>query len=145
MRKILLSLVIFILTAGAYTAAQAQNTTLELTPGMYTIERVTSTNLKPEPIKRTEQKCIKESTYDPTTALPDKENCSVKNEKKTGNKITFDIDCKGGPQMLPMTGTAVISTTKSTLSWELNMKGMMEDQEVTVTSKGNGKRTGDCK
>lgn len=145
MRKLLLLLMIFTITAGAYTAAQAQNMTLAVTPGMYTIERETSTNMKPEPIKRTEQKCIRESTYDPTTALPDKVNCSTSNEKKSGNKITFDINCKGGPQTLPMTGTAVISTTESTLSWEMKMKGMMEDQEVTVTSKGNGKRTGDCK
>lgn len=144
MRNILLTLLIFVITAGVITAVRAEDMMLEITPGMYTIDRETKTNLKADPIKRTEQKCIKESTYDPTTALPDKENCSTSNEKKSGNKITFDIDCKGGPQMLPMTGTAVISTTKSTLSWELDMKGMMEEQEVTVSSKGNGKRTGDC-
>ena len=145
MRKIQFLLIIYALTAGAFAASHAEEMILEVTPGMYSIERETIINLKPEPIKRTEQKCITDSIYSPASILPDKGNCSVKNEKKSGNKITFDISCKGGPQSLPMNGTGFISATKSTISMELNMKGMMEDKEFTIYSKYNGKRTGKCK
>lgn len=137
-------LMVLIFVAASFAGAKAESMTLEVTPGKYEIKKETSTNLKPEPMTRTEQTCITESKFDPQAALPDKENCSVSNMKKKGNNVTFDIDCKGGAQMLPMSGTAKYSTTKTTLSWNLNMKGMMQDQEVTVNSKGNGKRIGDC-
>ncbi len=144
MRYVLMTLTILMFAAAAFTGARADKTTLDVTPGKYVINKETSTNLKPEPLTRTEEKCITESKFDPETALPDRESCSVSNMKKSGNKVTFDIDCKGSAQMLPMKGKAEYSATDSTLSWNLNMKGMMQDQEVTVNSKGEGKRVGAC-
>ena len=144
MKYTIVSVMVLIFTAALIAGARAEDMTLEVTPGKYEISKETSSNLKPEPMTRTEEKCITESKFDPQASLPDKENCSISNMKKKGNNVTFDIDCKGGAQMLPMSGTAEYSTTKTTLSWNLNMKGMMEDQEVTVNSKGNGKRVGDC-
>ena len=144
MKYAIMTLLILIFAAVSISGARAENMTLEVTPGKYEIKKETSTNLKPEPMTRTEQKCITQSKFDPQSALPDSENCTVSNMKKKGNNVTFDIDCKGGAQMLPMKGTAEYSTTKTTLSWNLYMKGMMQDQEVTVNSKGNGKRIGDC-
>ncbi|MEQ9617573.1 MAG: DUF3617 family protein [Deltaproteobacteria bacterium] len=144
MRYTITTLIMLIFAAASFAGAEAEDMTLEVTPGKYEIKKETSTNLKPEPMTRTEETCITESKFDPQAALPDRENCSVSNMKKKGNNVTFDIDCKGGTQMLPMRGTAEYGTTQTTLSWKLNMKGMMEDQEVTVNSKGSGKRIGDC-
>lgn len=144
MRYVFMTLMILIFSAASFSGVKSENMTLEVTPGQYEIQKETSTNLKPEPMKRTEQACITESKFDPQSALPDNENCSVSNMKKKGESVTFDIDCKGGAQMLPMKGSAEYSTTKTTISWNLDMKGMMQGQEVTVNSKGNGKRIGDC-
>ncbi len=135
---------VMILIAGAAAGARAQDATLNVTPGKYMIKKETSSNVKPEPVVKTEEKCISEPVFKPEDALPDKESCSVSNVKKNGNTLTFDIDCKGGSQTLPMKGTAEYSTTSSTISWSITLKGEMQGNEVTINSKASGKRMGDC-
>lgn len=135
---------VMILAAGAVAGARAQDATLNVTPGKYMIKKETSSNMKPEPVIKTEEKCISEPVFKPEDALPDKESCSVSNVKKDGDTLTFDIDCKGGAQTLPMKGTAEYSVTSSTISWSIMLKGEMQGKEVTINSKAEGKRMGDC-
>jgi len=138
---ITLSLIVFVSFSGSWAA----DDTIPVVPGNYLINTTTRSNMSPNPETTKEEDCIKETFFKPRMILPDDGSCTASNVKKNGNKLTFDIKCKGNKKMPAMTGKAEASTTSSTVSSKLKLVGVFQGQDFSVNSESEGKRTGDCK
>jgi hypothetical protein len=138
-------MVITVLIAAASVAANADDNTINVTPGKYSIKIEKSSNTQPNPVVNTEEKCITSSVYKPVEVLTSNGNCTASNVKKKGNTITFDIICKVDPDMPPVKGTADYSSNGIGIAWTVVMKGEADGKSITVTSKAEGKRVGGCK
>ena len=129
----------------SFSTVRADENSIPLVPGQYSVKQTTSSNLSPEPKTETVENCIPTDSFNPAMALPDA-SCTVSNIKKSGNnKLTFDINCEGNQQMPPMTGKTEAETTKSTLKIKMDIVTSFQGKEFKVKSKSEAKRIGDCK
>ncbi|MFI5322525.1 MAG: DUF3617 domain-containing protein [Thermodesulfobacteriota bacterium] len=135
---------IMLLTAVITAAAYAEDITVSVTPGKYSMKNEMSSNLQPDPVVKTGEKCITYRVYNPVDSLPDKANCSAINVKKKGNTVTYDIKCKGGTDQPPFNGKAEYSSNGMEIALTIVMNGEAEGKTVTITSKTRGKRVGAC-
>ena len=128
----------------SFTGAGAEDATLAINPGMYTINITARSNMSPEPKSTVRDICIEKDVFDPKTALSSLEECLVDNVKKTGDKVDFDIECKGGERMPAMTGKGDCRTSKTELYCHFKVVGMFQGQEFSIDTVRDGKRTGEC-
>lgn len=145
MRIALKYLLVLFLTASTFAGARAEDAVLNVTPGNYQIKRETSSNDEPQGVVHNEEKCITDKVFDPVSALPSKAGCSASNVKKSGNTVSFDINCTGGEQMPPLKGKAEYSSNGMAIGWNIVLNGQFEGKPVTIITKAEGKRIGDCK
>lgn len=138
-------LLVLYFAALPFAGAQAEDAVLNVTPGNYQIKRETSSNDEPQGVVHNEEKCITDKVFNPVSALPSKAGCSASNVRKSGNTVSFDIDCTGGEQMPPLTGKAEYSSNGMAIGWNIVLNGQFEGQPVTIVTKAEGKRIGDCK
>lgn len=128
----------------SFTGAGAEDVTLDITPGMYTMKSTTKSNMSPNPKITIKDMCVENEVFDPNTALSSLEECTVINAKKDANQVDFDIECKGGQRMPAMTGKGQCDTSKSELNCHFKMVGTFQGQEFSIDMVREGKRTGDC-
>ena len=138
-------LLVLILAASAFTGARAQEAVLSVTPGNYQIKRETSSSDTAEPIVNNEERCISEKVFDPVSVLPKNRGCTATNVKKSGNTVSFDIDCRGGEDMPHLVGKAEYSSNGMAIGWNIVFKGEVEGKLFTIVNKAEGKRVGECK
>jgi len=136
---------ILVMAAMPLIGAKAEDIYLNVTPGNYLIKRETSSDTDPNAINNDEEKCITDPIFSPVKALPPNGGCSASNVKKSGNTVTFDINCTGGPQMPPLKGTAEYSSNGVAIGWNIVLKGDIDGKPMTIVNKATGKRIGDCK
>ena len=138
-------LLVLFFAASTFAGARAEDAVLNVTPGNYQIKRETSSNDDPKAIVNNEEKCITDKVFNPVSALPSNAGCTASNVKKSGNTVTFDIFCKGGPEMPPLTGKAEYSSNGMAIGWNIVLNGEFEGKPMTFINKAEGKRVGDCK
>jgi hypothetical protein len=94
--------------------------------------------------------CItKEQANNPNSMVPPRPqrgrgndgDCTVTDQKITGNKITFNMKCTGAQ---PMTGTGEITYAGDTYTSALVTNMERGGQAMQMTMKSTGKRLGDC-
>ncbi|HET7289230.1 MAG TPA: DUF3617 family protein [Thermodesulfobacteriota bacterium] len=136
---------VLVMSALPLVSAKAEEAVLNVTPGNYLIKRETSSDADPNAIKKDEEKCITSPVFNPVSALPPNGGCTASNVKKSGNSVTFNITCTGGPEMPPLTGTAEYSSNGMAIGWNIVLKGDIEGKPMTIVNKAEGKRIGDCK
>lgn len=139
-----LSLIAFVLTFVSFSSPWAADDSIKVVPGNYTITTTARSNMKTNPDIETEDECIRETSYNPTSFMSEEDGCTASNIKKTGNKITFDIKCDPGKGIPHMTGIGEASATSSTISSHYKMAGTFQGMDVSFDSKSEGKRNGDC-
>jgi len=118
--------------------------TLSITPGKYLIVSTEKTNLSTVPKTVTNERCIKEKEFDPKITLPSPKLCSAANVKKKGDKITYDVTCKGDRSMPAMSGNVEFSSTGTMFTYDLIMNGSIEGTEYNIHNHGEGERLGKC-
>ena len=150
MKRLMLTAAIILLAPLALTDARAEDATLPITPGMYTVTSTTKSNLNPDPNTKIMDICIDKETIDPKGYLPSIAQCEFQNVKKDGNKANFDIDCKstkrsgGTPGMPEMRGKGDCNTTEDELYCHFKMVLPLQEEEYTIDSVREGKRIGEC-
>ncbi len=138
-------LLVLFFAALPFAGVRAEDAVLNVTPGNYQIKRETSSDDDPKGVVHNEEKCITDKVFNPVSALPSKAGCSASNVKKSGNTVSFDINCTGGEQMPPLTGKAEYSSNGMAIGWNIVFTGEVEGKPWTIVNKAEGKRTGDCK
>jgi len=116
-RTVIFSISVFIL----FSPFSSSDDTLSITPGKYLIVSTEKTNLLPSP-----------------------KLCSAANLIKKGNKITYDVTCKGDRSMPAMSGNVEFSSTGTMFTYDLKMNGSIEGTEYNVHNHGEGERLGEC-
>jgi len=150
MKRVMLVTILVLMAQFAFSDAQAEDPTLPITPGLYTVTSKTSSNLNPEPKIQIMDVCIDAPVLDPSGYLPSAANCSLDNVKKDGNKASFDISCQstkrsgGTPGMPEMKGKGDCSTTQTELYCHFKMVLPLQEEEFTIDSVRQGRRVGDC-
>ena len=137
----LIGLFVFLVS---FSTAQADDNSIPVVPGQYSVKSTTTSNLSPEPKTQTQEHCIPIDKFTPSMALPDA-TCTASNIKRSSNVLTFDIKCPGNDERPPMTSKAEVVTTKSTLNIKMDIVNTFEDKIYSVKSLSEGKRIGDCK
>ena len=138
-------LLVLILAASAFAGARAEDAVISVTPGNYQIKRENSSKDDPNVTVNTEEKCIKDKLFDPVAALPQGRGCTATNVKKSGNTVTYDFTCSGGEEMPPLVGKAEYSSNGMAIGWDITVTGQFEGKPVTIVTKAEGKRVGECK
>ncbi len=94
--------------------------------------------------------CItKEQANNPNSMVPPRpqrgrggdDDCTVSDQKITGNKVTFNMKCTGAQ---PMTGTGEMTYLADSYTSAMVMNMERGGQGMQVTMKSTGKRLGDC-
>jgi len=137
----LIGLFVFLVS---FSTVQADDNSIPVVPGQYSVKSTTTSNLSPEPKTQTQEHCIPIDKFTPSMALPDA-TCTASNIKRSSNVLTFDIKCPGNDERPPMTSKAEVVTTKSTLNIKMDIVNTFEDKIYSVKSLSEGKRIGDCK
>lgn len=73
--------------------------------------------------------------------MPTDKNCQVTDRKTVGNRTTFRIVCTGEDKM---EGTGEMTTGQDTYSGVLNLSGIVDGEETSMTTEFSGKRVGSC-
>ena len=143
----MLKIILFVplMVAMTFSASIAADDSIKVVPGNYSITTTVKSNMQPKPQIETEDKCIKDNSYNPRAFMSEDDGCTATNMKKSGNNLSFDIKCNPGEGMPNMTGKGEASATSSTISSHYKMAGTLQGTEVSWDSKSEGKRTGDCK
>jgi len=139
-----LTLIVSLVVLVSFSGSWAADDFITVVPGKYNIKTTTRSNMSPNPQIETQEHCIGKASHNTKSFLPDDENCSASNVKKSGNKITFDFKCTGDERMPAMTGKADASASSSTLSSHFKMTGVAQGQEFSVDTTSEGSRTGSC-
>jgi hypothetical protein len=143
MFKLILSASLMVLIS--FSVSLAADDSIKVVPGNYSITTTTRSNMSPNPMTDTEDKCITDTSYNPRSFMSEDDGCTASNMKKNANKLNFDIKCNAGQGMPNMAGKGEASATSSTISSHYKMAGTFQGREVSWDSKSEGKRTGDCK
>jgi len=138
-------LLVLFIAALPFAGAQAEDAVLNVTPGNYQIKRETSSSESPDAIVNNEDRCISEKVFNPVSVLPQNRGCTASNVRKSGNTVSFDINCAGGGDMPPLTGKADYSSNGMAIGWNIVFTGEVDGKPWTIVNKAEGKRTGDCK
>jgi hypothetical protein len=84
--------------------------------------------------------CVRKGGND-NEFVPKRENCSVSDARRSGNKLSFRMACTGKD---PMTGTGEFTFASDAYDGLIRLKGKMEGQDVEMTQAVAGKRVGGC-
>lgn len=93
--------------------------------------------------QQTVRQCVRPGdAEEPSKALPQDDNCQVKDFKLQGNSASWRMECRGQGQM---TGTGNITYGGSSYSGTVKMSIREGGQVMNMTQTLSGKRIGDCK
>lgn len=143
MYKIMLFISVFLLASALESSAS--DNTIKVSPGNYDITTKATSNFNPEGKIEKDQECIDKTSVGVNDFMPDEKACSTSNVNKSGNKLTFDMQCEGSNAMPAMKGKAEISATDTTLQSKYKMVGSYNGQEFSISTESTGKKTGPCK
>ncbi len=143
MRNILLAVLLALIVPALDSSAE--DNTIKVEPGNYTITTKSRSNLSQNPQIETEDECLDKTLVGVKDFLPDDDVCTASNIKKSGNKLTFDMKCEGSQAMPAMTGKAEISATSSTVRSHYKMVGSYQGQEFSIDTESVGQNNGPCK
>jgi hypothetical protein len=111
-----------------------------ITPGKWQFDYENTSPFSPQPQKKTETQCVKETDWDPVKSMSDSGHCQVSNVKHDSSSFSGNVTCARGKGNAPMTGSMQYTSTNTAMTGHTAFKGEGYDMEM----KTNGKRLGEC-
>jgi Protein of unknown function (DUF3617) len=74
--------------------------------------------------------------------IPMNEGCAVVDMQRTGNKLTYRMNCKSGKNDYAATGESTV--TAGEFQGAMRMAGKMDDQQMDMSMTYSGIRAGNC-
>lgn len=87
------------------------------------------------------KQCLADDDFVPTNKK--NKDCIIKDQKISGNKVTWKTECKA--KTMTSTGVGEVVYEKDSLKGNLEMTSVVNGKKMQVTMKMSGKRVGDCK
>lgn len=114
---------------------------MKVEPGLWeTKSQVTSPGGTHENIS---QDCIKESEYSPENMMDENSGCEVTDSSSDAKSMQWTLYCVN--QGVAMTGNGHANSTGTSIVGSMDMNANFNGQEVTMNTKWEGNRIGDCK
>ena len=114
---------------------------MKVEPGLWeTKSHVTSPGGTHENVS---QDCIQESEISPERMMDDNAGCEVTDSKVDAKSMNWSIRCEN--QGVAMTGDGHAQSTGDTISGGMDIKANFNGQEMTMATKWEGTRIGECK
>ena len=113
---------------------------MEVSPGMWETKSQISTPAGEH--ENVSQECIKESEITPERMLKDNPGCQITSSHADSSSMKWEFSCS--QDGVSMTGDGQVSSSGNAISGGMNMNANFGGQEVTMTTKWEGKRIGDC-
>jgi hypothetical protein len=88
----------------------------------------------------TQRVCVRKGGND-ADLVPHRDNCTVSDARRTGNRLTFQMACSGRE---PMTGAGDFTMSGGGYDGRIRLKGRMEGQDVEMVLAVAGRRVGGC-
>jgi len=125
-----------------------------MNPGQWEFTTTMTMPMLPQPQTTTSSECIskEEAQKDPLADLVDSGNCAILNKKISGNTLHFTMKCTNDGMVTEGSGTFTgqKNTASGSVVMTMNMPQManmpnMPSGPMTMTTRWQGKRTGNCK
>lgn len=117
---------------------------LAINPGMWETTMTRTNPMTGEPTTETTQKCVKQTSFNPSSMMKDAEGCELlQDEVVNGDTLNFRMECtvpQGGAVSVDGQYQTDGQTGKGNMNMEMNMGGMKMDMKMDWTAK----RIGDC-
>ena len=110
--------------------------------GMWEI--TTKTIMKGAPMQMppmTHKQCLTQEDFVPSNKT--NKSCVIKDEKISGDKVTWTSECK--TQGMTSTGSGEVIYNKDTMKGNVQMTSVVNGKEMKLMMEMSGKRVGDCK
>ncbi len=135
--KALIGLCLFVTTTLISTAHAAG---MQVTPGLWeTTSTVTSLAGTQENVS---QECITEPEMSPMKMVKDAPNCKITDSNVNASSMQWTMQCdQGGASM---TGNGQVTSSGDAISGGMDLTAVLGGQEVSMNTKWEGKRLGDC-
>jgi hypothetical protein len=131
----------FAAALGATIPALATAGGMKIEPGKWRFTATTDMPMSPPP--KTLVECVTETEVDPDRFMAEVDACTVSDIEMDDTAMSWKLTCTGD-RGSTMTGDAVYVTTGTTVSGVMTMKMRVDGQVMTMTSRTDGKRIGDC-
>lgn len=111
-----------------------------ITPGKWQFDYENTSPFSPQPQKKTETQCVKETDWDPVKSMSNSGHCQVSNVKHDSSSFSGNVTCARGKDMPPMTGHMEYTSNSSTLTGRTTFT----DDQYSMEMKTTGKHLGAC-
>lgn len=130
-------------------AGPARADGLNVTPGKWEFETKSVTPMATGPSSQSETRCItsEEAKEDPLAAMVKEDRCKVLSRTKTGDSVSFEVECDGDPKMkMKMRGKGSFTASGDSASGRMDVAMDMPQMasKMTMTQTWSGKRLGEC-
>ena len=114
---------------------------MKVNPGLWeTKSQVTSPGGTHE---NTSQDCIKDSELSPETMMDNNTGCKVTDSNADAKSMQWTIQCEN--QGVAMTGSGHATSTGDAITGGMDINADFNGQKLTMTTKWEGTRIGECK
>lgn len=116
---------------------------LPIKPGEWETTMTRTNPMTGEPTTETNTRCVKETSFNPSTMMQDAEGCELVKDELNGNTLTFRMECA----MEQGTGATVdgeFTSDGDTGSGTMDMNMDMGEMKMTMNMEWTSKRLGDC-
>lgn len=114
---------------------------MKVNPGLWeTKSHVTSPGGEHENVS---QDCIKESEFSPETMMDNNSGCKVTDSNSDAKSMQWTLQCENGG--VAMTGSGHAKSTGDSITGGMDIKANFNGVDVTMTTKWQGTRIGECK
>lgn len=142
-----------VLLAALFVASSvgvmAEDDSLPIENGMYTVTITTNSTAIPEPMTKVVDICITDDKFYPKDYMPKTAHCELENFQKKGKEAEFDILCQGGdgPEgkggLPELTGKGKCNSIEG-FYCSFNLAGELMGKELKIDTIREGERMGEC-
>lgn len=109
---------------------------------MWQVETEMRNPMSPQPEFNTSTECITEGSFDPAQAMMQGGQCIITDRQDAVDSITWKFKC-GGDGMPESSGAGKFVSRGKAASGEMQMRMVLNDQTMTITSSWKGQHLGD--
>ncbi len=129
----------FVVLAGlGFQIIPADVHAFQVTPGKWQFEYESRASFEPQPQKRMDIQCVKDSSWDPAASIAKSGHCQLHNVRQDRTSFSATVTCGRGAGNPPMTGSMTYSSTGTTMTSRTVFKGEGYDMEMQTRGKWLG-------
>lgn len=116
---------------------------LAINPGLWETTMTRTNPMTGDPTTETSTKCVKQTSFSPSSMMKDAQGCDLVNEELNGDTLTFRMECTM-PQGAMAAVDGKFQTDGQTGQGNMDMNMNMGEMKMNMSMNWTTKRIGDC-